>query len=88
MRLAGWSCGHGLRLPEGLQQPGGANRSLLTGLAMLTALQPCLGAERQWTRGGKRDGGRGETGELMGGGGERQAGIVPKALGGGGGMRM
>lgn len=49
--------------------------------AMLTALQPRLGAERGWTR-GKRDGGRGETGELMGGG-ESQAGIVPKALRGG-----
>lgn len=59
---------------------------LLAGLGMLTALQPCLGAVRGWTR-GKRDGGRGEIGELMGGR-ERQAGIVPKALGGvGGGVR-
>lgn len=73
-RAVGQSCDRG-------QGSAAAQRCYCPLLVTPTSPQPQL---RGWTRRKRDAGGRREIGELMGGG-ERQAGIVPKALGG---MRM
>lgn len=68
-KAVGWSCGHGLRLPEAQRcQPFAPHWD---GDALWS---PAPAQSGEWVD---------KRGKELVGGGERQAGIVPKALGGG-----